>query len=132
LAREAHRVCAGGGVAVLTTVLDFRIHAHPDDYWRMTPSCMAMLLDPFATKVVGFQGHPRFPHSVFGIGIKEGEGAPVIDTNRVAGWQEALAPAAAFERDLLERTRIALASLLHSRALRGYRAYDHLELMLVE
>jgi SAM-dependent methyltransferase len=67
---EIFRVLKPGGVFVITSPLNFRIHAYPDDYWRMTPSCLQRLLSPYAARVVGWQGHERFPHTVMALGIK--------------------------------------------------------------
>jgi hypothetical protein len=51
--------------------LNFRIHGYPDDYWRITPSCLRRMLAPYAARLSGFQGHVAFPHTVMGMGIKE-------------------------------------------------------------
>ena len=58
------------GVFVITSPLNFRIHGYPDDYWRMTPSCLRRMLEPYAARVSGFQGYQAFPHTVMGVGIK--------------------------------------------------------------
>ncbi len=50
--------------------LNFRIHAYPDDYWRMTPSCLRRMLEPYGARVSGYQGYQAFPHTVMGLGIK--------------------------------------------------------------
>jgi SAM-dependent methyltransferase len=67
---EMLRVLAPGGTIVVSTPLDFRIHAFPDDYWRLTPSCLARLLAPCAAALVGWQGVESFPHTVLGIGCQ--------------------------------------------------------------
>lgn len=67
---EVFRVLKPGGLFLLTSPLNFRIHAYPDDYWRMTPSCLARMLTPYAARVVGWQGHDKFPHTVMALGIK--------------------------------------------------------------
>jgi SAM-dependent methyltransferase len=67
---EVYRVLQPGGVFVITSPLNFRIHGYPDDYWRMTPNCLRRLMSPYAVRVSGFQGHRSFPHSVMAVGIK--------------------------------------------------------------
>jgi len=71
---EVFRVLQPGGVFVITTPLNFRIHGYPDDYWRITPNCLRRLLTPYAARVSGYQGYHAFPHTVMGVGIKEPAG----------------------------------------------------------
>ena len=68
--REIHRVLKPDGIAVLSSVLDFRIHATPYDYWRFTPDGFRSILGPFASSFVGYAGIDRFPHTIVGIGFK--------------------------------------------------------------
>jgi SAM-dependent methyltransferase len=67
---EVFRLLKPGGLFVITSPLNFRIHAYPDDYWRMTPNCLRRLLSPFAARLSGYQGYHAFPHTVMGLGIK--------------------------------------------------------------
>jgi SAM-dependent methyltransferase len=67
---EVFRVLKPGGVFVITSPLNFRIHAYPDDYWRMTPSCLRRMLEPYAARITGFQGYHAFPHTVMAMGVK--------------------------------------------------------------
>jgi len=67
---EVYRVLKPGGMFVITSPLNFRIHAYPDDYWRMTPSCLRRKLTPYAAKLVGHQGHAAFPHTVMALAVK--------------------------------------------------------------
>ena len=55
---------------MITSPLNFRIHGYPDDYWRMTPSCLRGLLEPYGARLSGFQGYHAFPHTVMGVAIK--------------------------------------------------------------
>jgi len=67
---EIHRVLKPGGLFILTSPLNFKIHGYPDDYWRMTPSCLRRMLAPYGARVVGWQGHDAFPHTVMSLGVK--------------------------------------------------------------
>jgi SAM-dependent methyltransferase len=68
--QEMIRILAPGGMLLLAAPLDFRIHAFPDDYWRITPGCMQRLLGGLDASLVGSQGVESFPHTVFGLGMK--------------------------------------------------------------
>jgi SAM-dependent methyltransferase len=67
---EVFRVLKPGGVFVITSPLNFRIHGYPDDYWRMTPNCLRRMLAPYGARVSGSQGYRAFPHTVMGLGMK--------------------------------------------------------------
>jgi hypothetical protein len=58
------------GVCVATSVMDLFIHCEPD-YWRFTPAAFGYLFDAFGETLVGYQGNPEKPHTVFAIGVKE-------------------------------------------------------------
>ena len=83
---EMIRVLAPGGVILMAAPLDFHIHDHPSDYWRLTPSCVTRMLAPLDAVLVGWQGSARFPHTVFGMAAK----APV-PTHFVRGAGEFVA-----------------------------------------
>jgi SAM-dependent methyltransferase len=80
---EVFRILAPGGVFVITTPLNFRIHGYPDDYWRITPNCLRRLTSPYALRVAGFQGHRSFPHSVMAVGIK----SPAPADAEIRAWK---------------------------------------------
>jgi len=88
---EVHRILRPEGVLILTTVLNFRIHSQPD-YWRFTPEGMLSLLRPFASSLVATLGHPKFPHTLFGVGFKPMIREAVIGQFRkhVAAWKGAI------------------------------------------
>lgn len=67
---EILRVLAPGGMVLISTPFQFHLHGYPDDYWRLTPSCLGRLLEPLAATVVGRQGVESFPHTVFALGCK--------------------------------------------------------------
>jgi SAM-dependent methyltransferase len=67
---EVFRLLRPGGIFVITSPLNFRIHGYPDDYWRMTPNCLRRQLSPYSARLSGHQGHRAFPHTVMGVGFK--------------------------------------------------------------
>jgi SAM-dependent methyltransferase len=67
---ELYRVLKPSGLVILTSLMHFPIHNHPDDYWRYTPSGFRVLLEEFDDAWVDWSGDSAFPHTVFGIGIK--------------------------------------------------------------
>ena len=97
---EVFRLLKPGGIFVITSPLNFRIHGYPDDYWRMTPNCLRRQLSPYAARVSGYQGYHAFPHTVMGVGLK----APVTARLRGAGWRGS---SAAYQT-WLERTEASL------------------------
>jgi SAM-dependent methyltransferase len=67
---EIYRILKKDGIVIMSSVMDFPIHDYPSDYWRFTPESFRILLNKFPVKVIGMQGNPNYPHTVFAIGIK--------------------------------------------------------------
>jgi len=67
---EIYRVLNKEGIVIMSSVMDFPIHDYPSDYWRFTPEAFNLLLSKFPIKMIGIQGNPDHPHTVFAIGIK--------------------------------------------------------------
>jgi SAM-dependent methyltransferase len=65
LARATSR---DGGVAVISSVMLFGIHAYPSDYFRFTPEGFRSLLSPFDHSWVVGVGSPDIPTQVIGVG----------------------------------------------------------------
>ncbi len=106
---EIFRVLRPGGVFLLTSPLNFRIHGYPDDYWRMTPSCLRRMLEPYAGRVVGWQGHEAFPHTVMSLAVKSPAPADIavrferligLYKSRLIGLEAGLPPALKVRRRL--------------------------------
>jgi SAM-dependent methyltransferase len=68
--REMFRVLRPSGVFVVSVPFHFRIHAYPDDYWRITPSALLRLLEPYGAVLLGYQGSPKTPHTVMALAVK--------------------------------------------------------------
>jgi SAM-dependent methyltransferase len=69
---EIFRVLRPGGLVVASCCMDFPVHEHPADYWRLTPQGFDLLLRRFSPRRVYVQGHPHFPHTLAGVGMKGG------------------------------------------------------------
>lgn len=67
---EIHRILKADGLVIMSSVLDFFIHATPNDFWRFTPDGFRSLLKNFRHSHVGYYGPDIFPHTLVGIGYK--------------------------------------------------------------
>jgi SAM-dependent methyltransferase len=126
---EVFRLLKPGGIFVITSPLNFRIHGYPDDYWRMTPSCLRRQLSPYAARVSGYQGDDSFPHTVMGVGQK----APATFDcaarleRLVSGYQNWLAQTEAglpFREKVRRRTSMIYRSKGERRQIAGYYKAD--------
>ncbi len=124
---EVFRLLKPGGIFVITTPLNFRIHGYPDDYWRMTPSCLRRQLSLYAARVSGYQGYHAFPHTVMGVGLK----APVAPdcltrleklVERYQTWLARTEASLPFSEKLRRRAAMIYRSKGERRQIAGY--YD--------
>ncbi|HUY90157.1 MAG TPA: methyltransferase domain-containing protein [Pirellulales bacterium] len=124
-AAEMVRVLQPGGMLLVAAPLDFHIHDHPSDYWRLTPSCLERLLSPLDGVLVGWQGSDKFPHTVFGIGCKAPLEADFVrGANQfISGFQQWAAASAARE-PWPRRLKRWAAQLLGSKS-EHYRRRDY-------
>ena len=113
---EVFRVLRPGGLFLITSPLNFRIHAYPDDYWRMTPSCLRRMLRPYDGRLVGSQGHAKFPHTVMALAIKAPAPADFVARAEAlaARYRERLHQLAA-SLPLAEKLRRSLGMVYRSR-----------------
>lgn len=84
--REMHRVLRpDGGICLISSVMQFPIHAYPHDYFRFTPDGFAALLAPFDGVAVCGVGNPAFPQEVFGVGVRGRslDGFALLDAGRL-------------------------------------------------
>ncbi|KPK85326.1 MAG: hypothetical protein AMJ81_03790 [Phycisphaerae bacterium SM23_33] len=68
---EVQRILRPGGIVIMSSVMNFPIHAYPSDYWRYTPEAFRSLLKPFASCFVDSLGRRDFPHTVVGVGFRD-------------------------------------------------------------
>jgi len=69
---EIHRVLRPDGALLVACPFYFYIHDHPSDYWRFTPSALEVLLEPYASQIVGWHGPPKRPANVWALAFREG------------------------------------------------------------
>jgi SAM-dependent methyltransferase len=62
---EIHRVLRPGGLLILTTVMHFKIHPAPRDYWRFTPQGMELLLSRFKILDCTLEGDRKRPKGIW-------------------------------------------------------------------
>jgi len=112
---EVFRLLKPGGVFVITTPLNFRIHGYPDDYWRITPSCLRRMLSPYAARVSGYQGYQAFPHTVMGVGIKAPAGDAVARLETLVGAYDSWLDQTEASLPLEDKLRRRLSRLYRSK-----------------
>ncbi len=62
---EIHRVLRPHGLLILTTVMHFKIHRAPKDYWRFTPDGMELLLSRFKILDCTLEGDSKRPKGIW-------------------------------------------------------------------
>jgi SAM-dependent methyltransferase len=62
---EIHRVLRPNGLLILTTVMHFKIHRYPKDYWRFTPHGVELLLSRFKILDCALEGSENWPIGIW-------------------------------------------------------------------
>jgi SAM-dependent methyltransferase len=62
---EIHRVLRPNGLLILTTVMYFKIHRCPRDYWRFTPDGIELLLNRFKILDCTLEGDAKRPKGIW-------------------------------------------------------------------
>jgi SAM-dependent methyltransferase len=62
---EIHRVLRPNGLLILTTVMHFKIHRAPKDYWRFAPDGIELLLSRFKVLDCTLEGDLKRPKGIW-------------------------------------------------------------------
>jgi ubiquinone/menaquinone biosynthesis C-methylase UbiE len=62
---EIYRVLRPDGLLILTTVMNFKIHRTPKDYWRFTPDGIELLLNRFKILDCTLEGNSKRPKGIW-------------------------------------------------------------------
>ena len=62
---EIHRVLFPNGLLIITTVMHFKIHQAPRDYWRFTPDGIELLLNRFKILDCTLEGSLKRPKGIW-------------------------------------------------------------------
>lgn len=76
---EVHRVLRPDGVFLVCCPFYFHVHSYPSDYWRFTPEAFDTLLQPYATRLLGWHGPERRPLNVWAAAFREQAKAPTAE-----------------------------------------------------
>jgi len=82
---EIWRVLKPGGLLILTTVMTFKIHRTPKDYWRFTPDGLELLLHHFSILDCALEGDRKRPKGIWVAARKTGSPSEwgILPTPRV-------------------------------------------------
>lgn len=86
---EVYRVLRPDGALLISCPFYFHVHAFPSDYWRFTPEALALLLERYPTKILGWHGPARRPANVWAVAFRERH--PGVTPAQFAHYRELLA-----------------------------------------
>ncbi|OGP54811.1 MAG: hypothetical protein A2Y65_12070 [Deltaproteobacteria bacterium RBG_13_52_11] len=125
--QEVKRVLKKDGIAVITSVFNFKIHNYPHDFWRFTPEALDRFTRTFPYKIFGYQGYRKRPRHVFVIVF--GEKYHFQDRKRqIEDFERLLRVEAVRKFSFFDRTRHNLASLLAKKPLMDFKYYNNISI----
>jgi SAM-dependent methyltransferase len=68
---EIYRVLRPDGAVLVSCPFYFHLHSFPSDYWRFSPQALELLLQRYPSKILGRQGPPKRPASVWALAFRE-------------------------------------------------------------
>lgn len=114
---EVYRVLRPDGALLVSCPFHFHVHDYPSDYWRFTPSALAMLLDRYPRKLIGWHGPKHRPANVWALAFREA--APAPGAGQLESYRSRMSRYAREPLPLFRRLRYGLG-----RVLCGRRPFD--------
>jgi SAM-dependent methyltransferase len=125
--KELDRVLKKDGVAVITSVFNFKIHPCPHDFWRFTPEALDELTKGFPHKILGYQGYRKRPRHVFAVVFGEEYRTQDIEKQK-REFESLLQGEAIRDFSVFDRTRHYLASLFAKKPLMDFKYYNNISI----
>ena len=123
--KEVARVLKKDGVAVISSVFNFKIHPCPHDFWRFTPEALDKLTEGFPYKILGYQGYRKRPRHVFTVVFGKEYRAQDLE-NQIAVFKRLLQGEAVRYFSAFDRVRHALAGLFVKNPLMDFKHYNNI------
>jgi SAM-dependent methyltransferase len=125
--REVARVLKKDGVAVITSVFNFKIHNYPHDFWRFTPEALDRFTRAFPYKIFGYQGYRKRPRHVFVI-VFGGKYHFQDRKRQMEDFERLLRVEAIRKFSFFDRARHNLAGLLVQKPLMDFKYYNNISI----
>ncbi len=110
---EIYRVLRPDGAVLVSCPFYFRIHNFPSDFWRFSPEALAVLLEQYPGKILGWHGPVKRPANVWALAFREKR--PAITRAQFERYRALLADYTRRPLSWSRRLRYRLAGLLCGR-----------------
>lgn len=110
---EIHRVLRPNGLLILTTVMHFKIHPAPKDYWRFAPDGIELLLKRFKILDCALEGDLKRPKGIWVTAQKTSrqEESGRLPPLRIVGSDDRISKKLARRVTRLKRIFVSMAQL---------------------
>lgn len=125
--KEVDRVLKEDGIAVISSVFNFRIHPCPHDFWRFTPEALDKLTEGFSCKILGYQGYRKRPRHVFTVVFGKGYRAQDLES-QIQDFKKLLQSEAVRYFSVFDRMRHAIAGLFAKKPLMDFKYYNNISI----
>jgi SAM-dependent methyltransferase len=123
--KEIDRVLKKDGVAVISSVFNFKIHPCPHDFWRFTPEALDKLTGGFTYKILGYQGYRKRPRHVFTVVFGKEYRTQDLDS-QIQGFERLLQGEAIRYFSVFDRVRHYIAGLFAKKPLMDFKYYNNI------